>query len=384
VSLKLQDCNLFSNFINSLRSEATKKEYSAALRRYMKYHGMTKYSDMLLSDKGEKIKQYVIHLANKPGGTSKSGFFVLFAALRNFYEMNDIEDIKWRKMKRFTGEELPQHEDRCYTHEEILSLVQNADIKMKAAILLMASSGLRVGALPSLLISHLERKDDLYKISVYKGLRGKGHYYTFCTPEATKAIDIYLQFRERCGEKISSNSLLFRKDFDSDFHDQARNNIQVWNRDAINTSMYRLLIKTGLITVDRVNPKNRKPVKRSHGLRKYFETQLVDAGIHDIIIKKLMGHSPSTNMTQIYSKQSEETMLREYGRAIDFLTINEENRLKKQVEQLIEKQDEIALLKLSHKKEMDEIREEVRHEMKQQIKQLVSRLKPEIIGEVFS
>jgi hypothetical protein len=33
---------------------------------------MTKYSDMLLHDKGEKIKQYVIHLANKPGGTSKS------------------------------------------------------------------------------------------------------------------------------------------------------------------------------------------------------------------------------------------------------------------------------------------------------------------------
>lgn len=334
MSLKLQESNLYSNFINSLKSEDTKKHYSAALRQYMSYYGMTKYSDMLLSDKTEKIKQYVIHLANKPGGTSKSVFSILFAALRNFYEMNDIEDIKWRKIKRFTGEELPEHEDRCYTNEEIQKLVQTAEIKLKAAILLMASSGLRVGALPSLLISHLERKDDLYKISVYKGLKGKGQYYTFCSPEATKAIDSYLQFRERCGEKISSNSPLFRKDFDSDFHDQARHNIQAWNRDAINASMYRLLVKTGLITVDRVNPKNRKPVKRSHGFRKFFETQLVDAGIHDIIIKKLMGHSPSTNMTQLYSKQSEETMFREYGKAIDLLTINEENRLKRKVEKL--------------------------------------------------
>jgi integrase len=334
VSLKLQESNLYSNFINSLKSEDTKKHYSAALRQYMRHYGMTKYSEMLLPDKEEKIKQYVIHLANRPGGTSKSVFSILFAALRNFYEMNDIEDIKWRKIKRFTGEELPQHEDRCYTNEEIQKLVQTADIKLKAAILLMASSGLRVGALPSLLTSHLERKDDLYKISVYKGVKGKGHYYTFCSPEAAKAIDIYLQFRERCGEKITSSSHLFRKDFDSDFHDQARNNIQVWNRDAINTSMYRLLVKTGLITIDRVNPKNRKPVKRSHGLRKFFETQLVDAGIHDIIIKKLMGHSPNTNMTQLYSKQSEETMLREFGKAIDFLTINEENRLKRKVEKL--------------------------------------------------
>jgi integrase len=334
VSLELQESNLYSNFINSLKSEDTKKHYSAALRQYMRYYGMTKYSDMLLPDKAEKIKQYVIHLANKPGGTSKSVFSILFAALRNFYEMNDIEDIKWRKIKRFTGEELPKHEDRCYTHEEIQKLVQNADIKLTAAILLMASSGLRVGSLPSLLISHLERKGDLYKISVYKGLKGKGQYYTFCSPEATKAIDIYLQFRERCGEKISSNSPLFRKDFDSDFHDQARNNIKAWNRDAINASMYRLLVKTGLITVDRVNPKNRKPVKRSHGLRSFFETQLVDAGIHDIIIKKLMGHSPTTNMTQLYSKQTEETMFREYGKAIDLLTINEENRLKRKVEKL--------------------------------------------------
>ena len=35
-------------------------------------------------------------------------------ALKNFYDMNDIEDIRWRKLKRFRGEETEPHESRRY------------------------------------------------------------------------------------------------------------------------------------------------------------------------------------------------------------------------------------------------------------------------------
>src|ERR1043166_4226038 len=131
-TLELQnEENLYSNFINSLRSEETKLNYAGALKRYMIYHRFTKYSDLMLADRESKIKDYVIHLNKK--GTSKSGFGLVFAALRNFYQMNDSDDIKWDKLKRFKGEELPEHEDRAYSHEEILTLVQNApDLKTKA------------------------------------------------------------------------------------------------------------------------------------------------------------------------------------------------------------------------------------------------------------
>ena len=64
---------------------------------------------------------------------------------------------------------------------------------------------------------------DVYKIDVYKGLKGKGQYYTFCSPECVTAIETYLSYRERCGEKITGDSPLLRKDFDSDFHESARN-----------------------------------------------------------------------------------------------------------------------------------------------------------------
>ncbi|HEX9317364.1 MAG TPA: hypothetical protein VF884_00340 [Nitrososphaeraceae archaeon] len=37
---------------------------------------------------------------------------------------------------------------------------------------------------------------------------------TFCTPEAKKVIDLYLDYRKRCGEQIDGESPLFRTDFE--------------------------------------------------------------------------------------------------------------------------------------------------------------------------
>lgn len=294
----------------------------------MSYHSMVNYSDLMLSDREQKIKEYVIYLQKK--GMSKSWFMTLFASLKSFYEMNDVEDIKWKKLKRYIGEEQPKHEDRRYLHEEIHKLVQNANLKLKATILLMSSSGVRVGAVPTLTTGHLERRGDLYKISVYKGQKGKGQYYTFCSPEATKAIDAYLQFRERCGEKLNPQSPLFRKDFDMSDQGQARFDIQVWTRKSILESIRQELIKNGLIEVDHTKY-SRKEVKVSHGFRMFFETMLVNSKIHETIIRKLTGHSENGNLTQLYSKQTEPEMLAEYEKAIDSLTIDPANRLKREL-----------------------------------------------------
>ena len=66
----------------------------------------------------------------------------------------------------------------------------------------------------------------------------------------------------------------------------------------------------------------------------FFETMLVNSNIHETIIRKLTGHSDRSNLTQLYSKQSEEEMQEEYMKAVDNLTINPENRLRLKVEKL--------------------------------------------------
>jgi integrase len=340
-----KDKQVYSNFIDSLRSAKTKDVYDKALKAFMKFHNIEYYS-LLLGNQNieEKIKHYMMNIRSRELSTSFMTIFL--SAIKTFYEMNDIENIRWRKLKRFMGEETPRHEDRKYTREEILTLFNASDLKQKVIILLMSSAGLRIGALPTLLIKHL------YKIDVYKGLKGKGQYYTFCSPECATAIDNYLQYRERCGEKISPDSPLLRKDFDSDFHESARNRVYPVTRNSISMSVFNLLIKTGIRTVDHVNSRRaRKDVKMTHGFRKFFETMVVNSNIHETIIRKLTGHSDRTNLTQLYSKQTEDEMLEEYMKAADNLTINEENRLRRKVEVLtIEKSK--ADLALSQIEEM--------------------------------
>lgn len=318
----------------------------------MKFHHIENYSSLLAAnDIEDKIKDYIISTVDRQLSTSFIKIFL--ASIKNFFEMNDIENIRWRKLKRFMGEETPVHEDRCYTYEEIQTLINVADMKLKAVILLMASSGMRVGALSVTRFGHLKRIGDLYKISVYEGQKGKGKYYTFCTPEAAKSIDIYLQFRERCGEKLTADSPLFRKDFDIDFHEAARNQVMPSSYHSIRMDVFNCLIKSGVRTIDHVNSfRNRKEVKMTHGFRKFFETQLVNAKLHEIIIRKLTGHSERDNLTQLYSKQTERELLLEYEKALDALTINPENRLKRKVEKLEFEKSKIDQLVL----EMQEIK----------------------------
>ena len=338
-----KDKQVYSNFIDSLRSTKTKDVYDKALKHFMKFHNIESHSLLLeCQDIEEKIKQYILNIRSRELSTSFMTIFL--SAIKTFYEMNDIENIRWRKLKRFMGEETPRHEDRKYTREEILRLLNASDLKQKVIILLMSSAGLRIGALPTLLIKHLKKMNDVYKIDVYKGLKGKGQYYTFCSPECATAIDNYLQYRERCGEKINPDSPFLRKDFDSDFHESARNKVYLVTRNSISMSVFNLLIKTGIRIVDHVNSRRvRKDVKMTHGFRKFFETMLVNSNIHETIIRKLTGHSDRSNLTQLYSKQTEDEMLEEYMKAADNLTINEENRLRRKVEVLTIEKSKVDL-----------------------------------------
>src|SRR5215211_5076916 len=73
-----------------------------------------------------------------------------------------------------------------------------------------------------LVVGHLEKmQQEVYKITVYKN--HKEEYITFCSPECVKAIDDYLAYRERYGEKLKSFSPLIREQFDKTDAEAAAN-----------------------------------------------------------------------------------------------------------------------------------------------------------------
>lgn len=103
------------------------------------------------------------------------------------------------------------------------------------------------------------------------------------------------------------------------------------------------LVNSGVRTVDPVNPGSWKPVQRLHGFRKFFTNQLINSKISPEIREMLLGHK--IGITSAYYRPTEDEMLSEYSKAIDLLTIDPANRLRKKVEKLeIEKKsyDDLA------------------------------------------
>jgi hypothetical protein len=83
----------------------------------------------------------------------------------------------------------------------------------------------------------------------------------------------------------------------------------------------------------------------NHGFRKFFETNAFKAGMDNMYLRRLMGQK--SGLEDAYLKLSEEELLEGdskhvgYISIIDQLTINEENKLRRKVETLTERQDEI-------------------------------------------
>ena len=83
----------------------------------------------------------------KSGKTASGTVSVYLAAIRKFFVMNDIS-LNWDRIHSYQGENEKTTEDRPYTHSEIQQMISHTSIRNMAMILLLCSSGPRVGAIP--------------------------------------------------------------------------------------------------------------------------------------------------------------------------------------------------------------------------------------------
>jgi len=289
----------------------------------MEFVRVNDYALLLKIKVEDSIIDYILHLRKLK--LSSSTIRTRISALYHFYAMNDII-LNKTKINKYKGEFTKVVKDRSYSHEEIHKLLDIADLRMKVCILLMASAGLRLGSIPDLKIKHLKKMQNIYRIIVYEGFNEE--YFTFCTPECAKAIDEYINYRARNGEKVTSEAHLIREHFDDYAPKQAR----AITKDTIRETIDKLLIKSGLKTRDHLSKKH-KAVPMTHGFRKFFTTQLIEADLKTELRWLLEGHNLKGNDSS-YIRTTEKRLQQEYEKAINYLTINEENRLKEKVDNL--------------------------------------------------
>jgi integrase len=328
------------------------------MKRFMLYMNITDIDILLLfSNEKEiqhKIIDYVLDLKNK--GLSAASIAHYVGAIMHFYAMNDVT-LNRKRIGRFIPEHIRKQKDRAYTTQEISRLLEFCDLRDRSIVLLFASTGMRIGAVPPLKLEHLTKiqKYGLYKFTVYAGY--KEEYVTFCTPECAKAIDSYLQYRERCGEILTEKSPLFREQFDITDLEQIRKKAKNITINAIVMSLKKRLHLANITEIEQLkegehSSQKRKKIMRTHGFRKFVNTTMVNAEINTTIRRKLIGHSVKLDESY-YRPQTDDFLLQEYLKVVDALTINEENRLRRQVQQLTIEVSEVQ----QFRKELNELKD---------------------------
>jgi integrase len=283
------------------------------------------------------------------------------APIKKFYETNDIE-LKWTKIKSYVGKGKGRRggrKDRPYTVKEISKMLEKADQRGKVAILLMCSSGIRVGALSSLKIRNLEKIDrySIYKITVYEN--EDEEYVTFCTPECASTIDSYLEYRQRHGERpLKEDSPLIREEFDINDEIIATRpkslRPQTFQR-MVNNAGFRSGVIEKHASLENFRG-HRRPVKETHGFRKFFQTTAINAGMSPLYSEFILGHRSGSLALESYVRPTENDLLEGNDKMVGYigiigaLTINEENKLRREVQSLkqeVNRFDKMAIFLVS-------------------------------------
>lgn len=322
----------WSNFRDSLNSDLTRQSYEYCLNRFLQYCDLD--LDSLLKLEPQKITNLVIKYISELRRSFQYKNQII-CAIKHACEMNDVL-LNWRKIKKFNKYERTDNsingKDRPYTHKEIQDILQYTDERSKTAILLLSSTGMRIGALSSIKIGDLERIDNLFKITIYSG--DNEEYFTFCTPECAKEIDAYIKYRKSRGETISKDSYLIVRKFSQ--------RTEVKGKPFKSVSLWQSLEKC--IPRERNHNRfKRKEIQIFHGFRKFFTKQLVDSKLNPEIREMLLGHK--IGLASAYYKPTVQEMLNEYLKAVSLLTINEENRLRNRVETLTIEKSQFEALK---------------------------------------
>ena len=86
VKQEQQKEDVYSNFVNSIKSDVTKKVYEYNLRLFMEFCGINKFQDLI--GRQNQIITYLMSLREKK--LSYNSISTRLNAIYHFYDMNDV------------------------------------------------------------------------------------------------------------------------------------------------------------------------------------------------------------------------------------------------------------------------------------------------------
>lgn len=292
------------------------------------------YLSLAKSTPSEAEKVLLDFIRSKGKELAGSSVRARLAATKSFLDYYDVP-LSWTKIKRFAPEANHSARDRAPTVEEIRRLLEFCGPRERAMILVLATSGIRVGAFRWLKVKDYSKQGELGVLRVYAG--EPEEYLTLISPEAVRALDDYLELRRRTGESLGADSSLFRNRWDYQTMSGVRRTFITPERvkplkvTAVQAMMLRLWRRAGL---------SGQGFKSLHGFRKFFKTRATKGITKDAIqheegdpnnltredVEALMGHRVN------YYRPTLENLAGSYAKAVPYLAISEVEEAKKMAE----------------------------------------------------
>ena len=360
----------YENFLYALKAEETKRQYPHRLDKFLIFMGL----QGTIQEKSLKLYEYangnvnllqsnIIRFINfqreriLKKELSEGTLHNYIKALKLFLSMNDIV-LNWKKIAKGLPAEKQSADDRIPTIDEIQRLTQYPDRRLKPIVYVMISSGIRVGSWDYLKWKHVvpitDRENNTVvaaRINLKNTKINFRDYYSFITPEAYYSLKDWMEFRQLHGEVINGESWIMRDVWQkTDKAHGHRIGLAKYPKKLTSHTIRNIIYEAWKVQGIRdklPNPETRRhDFKTTHGFRKYFETKCQKAKMNHNNIKILMDHS--LGESQNYHRPSEEELLEDYQLVIDYLTVNEENRLKKKIRDY-EGRDDAYSLELTEK-----------------------------------
>ena len=142
-------------------------------------------------------------------------------------------------------------------------------------------------------------------------------YTTFMGKDSTDALKAYLDLRRRNGEVLKLNSPLFIKQFTKSNSKSV--NIKAINPIIIEENFQSLAIKSGLVSKEKLEAADINPA-RPHSLRSSFISILKLAGMNNVAVELLCGHTVSI-LDSAYSQFSLEELRNLYRKFEKHLSV---------------------------------------------------------------
>jgi len=349
-SLIVIESRCLTIFESSCKTKATFKTFLYFLDTFLKWSKYN-YESLLELESTElenRLQDYVIYLKRRvdDGELSPNTIPDILTAIFKFLKCNR-KKIDRDVITQLYPDKIKMGGDRAITDDEIRQLLDFSDKRDTAIIHMVSATGARPEALSELKMKDVTKLEDSFTKLILYADDFKHETITFLHPEASHALNEYLAWRKRKGDKITDQSYLF-----STITNEKKNPSSRLNVGNMQCTMHRLFQSAGII---RIKKGRRYDLATFTGFRKRFNTRLeMNSTISMSAIQCLMDHTGY--LSRNYRKPTEEELLREYKKGVNSLIISKEWKLKEQLEEskkenVVEKDKRISVLESTLKKQ---------------------------------